>query len=175
MPAALSPAAPENFKPQRVIWSFAKPTAVARCRIRNSPASLVALMDILSGSPLPASWAASKTCWTMAAASSFMAQARRRRIHRKSGWQTCRRCHSLDYASRHLRRGGRQANRALHIVISRIRCDDATKAFVKRKIAEEKSKREIIRILKRYVRSLRCPANPRLLGLISMPVRESSP
>jgi transposase len=52
-----------------------------------------------------------------------------------------------------LNRGGdRQANRALHmVVISRIRTDDATRAFVKRKTAEGKSKLEVIRILKRYL------------------------
>ena len=52
-----------------------------------------------------------------------------------------------------LNRGGdRQANRALHmIVISRLRTDDATKAFAARKTAEGKSKLETIRCLKRYV------------------------
>ncbi len=52
-----------------------------------------------------------------------------------------------------LNRGGdRQANRALHmIVISRLRTDEATRAFVARKTAEGKSKLETIRCLKRYV------------------------
>ena len=52
-----------------------------------------------------------------------------------------------------LNRGGdRQANRALHMaVISRMRMDDKTKAYVARKTAEGHSKLEIIRCLKRYL------------------------
>jgi transposase len=50
------------------------------------------------------------------------------------------------------RRGDRQLNRALHVVvINRIRHDDATKAYVERRRAEGKSDREIKRCLKRYV------------------------
>jgi transposase len=52
-----------------------------------------------------------------------------------------------------LNRGGdRQANRALHMIaISRIRLDERTQAFVARKTAEGKSKREAIRSIKRYI------------------------
>lgn len=48
--------------------------------------------------------------------------------------------------------GDRQANCALYrIVIVRMRHDDRTKAYVEKKTAEGKSKKEIIRCLKRYV------------------------
>ena len=52
-----------------------------------------------------------------------------------------------------LNRGGnRQANSALHIVVlSRMRMDPRTKRYVERRQAEGKSKREIMRCLKRYV------------------------
>jgi transposase len=50
------------------------------------------------------------------------------------------------------RRGDRQLNRALHVVvINRIRHDAATQAYVERRRAEGKSDREIKRCLKRYV------------------------
>ena len=54
-----------------------------------------------------------------------------------------------------LNRGGnRQANSALHmIVISRMRLDPRTKAYVARRTAEGLSKRETMRCLKRYVAS----------------------
>ena len=48
--------------------------------------------------------------------------------------------------------GDRQLNRALHtIVLVRIRQDATTKLYVKRRLAEGKSLREIKRCLKRYV------------------------
>ncbi len=52
-----------------------------------------------------------------------------------------------------LNRGGdRNANSALHlVVITRMRVDARTKAYVTRRTAEGRSKREIIRCLKRYV------------------------
>src|SRR5205085_11248489 len=52
-----------------------------------------------------------------------------------------------------LNRGGdRQANHALWIiVISRLACHAPTKAYMARRLAEGKSQREVIRILKRYV------------------------
>ena len=52
-----------------------------------------------------------------------------------------------------LNRGGdRQLNRALHtIAITRARHDPATKAYLARKQAEGKTKREAIRCLKRYI------------------------
>jgi transposase len=50
------------------------------------------------------------------------------------------------------RRGDRHLNQALHVVvINRIRHDEATQAYVKRRRAEGKSDREIKRCLKRYV------------------------
>lgn len=54
--------------------------------------------------------------------------------------------HRLNYA------GNRQANRALHmIVIVRLRYCDQTKAYMQRRLAEGRTKREVIRCLKRYV------------------------
>jgi transposase len=52
-----------------------------------------------------------------------------------------------------LNRGGnRQANSALwHIVIARLSWDPDTKAYLERRVKEGRSKREVIRILKRYV------------------------
>jgi len=52
-----------------------------------------------------------------------------------------------------LNRGGdRQANRALWgIVITRLRNDPRTQAYMARRLAEGRSKPEVIRILKRYV------------------------
>jgi transposase len=48
--------------------------------------------------------------------------------------------------------GDRQLNRAFHtVVLSRIRWDEATQAYVKRRTAEGKTQREIKRCLKRYV------------------------
>ena len=61
---------------------------------------------------------------------------------------------SSGMTQRHrLNRGGdRQANSALHLaVISRIRIDERTQAYVARKTAEGHSKLEIIRCLKRYL------------------------
>lgn len=61
---------------------------------------------------------------------------------------------SSGMTQRHrLNRGGdRQANRALHLaVISRLRLDPRTKAYVAKKTAEGHSKMEIIRCLKRYL------------------------
>ncbi|WP_308313150.1 transposase [Streptomyces sp. ISL-1] len=54
---------------------------------------------------------------------------------------------------RRLNRGGnRQANAALYrIVMTRIRWDERTQAYLQRRTAEGMSKREIIRCLKRYV------------------------
>ena len=52
-----------------------------------------------------------------------------------------------------LNRGGdRQANAALYrIVIVRLRYDPATRAYMQRRLNEEKTKKEVIRCLKRYV------------------------
>ena len=48
--------------------------------------------------------------------------------------------------------GNRQANSALHtVVVSRIRIDERTQAYMKRRLTEGLSKREIMRCLKRYV------------------------
>ena len=61
---------------------------------------------------------------------------------------------SSGKVTRHrLNRGGdRQANRALwHIVITRLASDPDTQAYMKRRLKEGRSKREVIRILKRYV------------------------
>jgi transposase len=74
---------------------------------------------------------------------------------------------------RRLNRGGdRQANAALYrIVLSRLRWDDRTQDYLRRRLAEGKTRREIIRCLKRYVareiyrliapiRTAACPAEP---------------
>jgi transposase len=61
---------------------------------------------------------------------------------------------SSGKTTRHrLNRGGnRQANSALHmIVVCRMRIDDRTKVYVKRRTAEGLSKREVMRCLKRYL------------------------
>ena len=51
-----------------------------------------------------------------------------------------------------LNRGDRQANAALWgIVITRLRNDPRTQAYMTRRLAEGRSKPEVIRILKRYV------------------------
>lgn len=54
---------------------------------------------------------------------------------------------------RRLNRGGdRQANAALYrIVLSRLRWDDRSQVYLRRRLAEGKTRREIIRCLKRYV------------------------
>jgi transposase len=54
--------------------------------------------------------------------------------------------HRLNYA------GNRQANRALYmVVIVRLRYCDETKAYLRRRLADGRTKKEIIRCLKRYV------------------------
>ena len=61
---------------------------------------------------------------------------------------------SSGMTTRHrLNRGGdRQANRALHLaVVSRLRLDPRTQAYVAKKTAEGHSKMEIIRCVKRYL------------------------
>lgn len=61
---------------------------------------------------------------------------------------------SSGQRTRHrLNRGGdRQANNALwRIVMVRLSCDERTKAYVEKRTAEGRTKREIIRCLKRYV------------------------
>jgi transposase len=64
----------------------------------------------------------------------------------------------VEYSSgksqrRRLNRGGnRQANAALYrIVLSRLRWDERTRAYLQRRVEEGKTKRESIRCLKRYV------------------------
>jgi transposase len=48
--------------------------------------------------------------------------------------------------------GNRDANRALHVVaLNRLRRDDRTQAYVARRTAEGKSKKEAMRCLKRYI------------------------
>lgn len=61
---------------------------------------------------------------------------------------------SSGQRTRHrLNRGGdRQANNALwRVVMVRLSCDERTRAYVERRTAEGRTKREIIRCLKRYV------------------------
>jgi transposase len=48
--------------------------------------------------------------------------------------------------------GNRDANRALHVVaLNRLRREDRTQAYVARRTAEGKSKKEAMRCLKRYI------------------------
>lgn len=50
------------------------------------------------------------------------------------------------------RRGNRDANRALYVIaFSRMSRDERTRAYVARRTGEGKSKKEIIRCLKRYI------------------------
>lgn len=50
------------------------------------------------------------------------------------------------------RAGDRQANSALyHVVLVRMRYDETTRAYVQRRTIEGKTKKEIIRCLKRYL------------------------
>ncbi|MGN7797730.1 transposase [Leifsonia sp. 22587] len=50
------------------------------------------------------------------------------------------------------RRGHRQLNRALDVIARvRLSCDPPTRAYLARRLAEGKSKREIRRSLKRYI------------------------
>ena len=50
------------------------------------------------------------------------------------------------------RHGNRDANRALYVIaLCRVRRDERTRAYVARRTAEGKSKKEIIRCLKRYI------------------------
>ena len=50
------------------------------------------------------------------------------------------------------RSGDRQLNRAIYtVVITRLRRDPATRAYVERRRAEGKTDREIVRCLKRYI------------------------
>ena len=61
---------------------------------------------------------------------------------------------SSGQTTRHrLNRGGDRAlNHAIHtIALTRMRCDPTTRAYVTRRRAEGKSKREICRCVKRYI------------------------
>ena len=61
---------------------------------------------------------------------------------------------SSDKTIRHRlnRHGNRDANRALYVIaVCRVRRDERTRAYVARRTAEGKSKKEIIRCLKRYI------------------------
>jgi transposase len=61
---------------------------------------------------------------------------------------------SSGKTNRHrLNRGGdRQANRSLYIIaINRLRCDERTRTYAARRTAEGKTRRDIIRSLKRYI------------------------
>jgi transposase len=54
--------------------------------------------------------------------------------------------HRLNYG------GDRQANRALHLIaVCRLRYCERTRAYAKRRTAEGKTQREIMRCLKRYI------------------------
>jgi transposase len=60
------------------------------------------------------------------------------------------------------RGGGRQANCALGgIVITRLRNDPRTRAYLARRLGEGRSTPEVIRVLKRYVARAACHRLPR--------------
>ena len=68
--------------------------------------------------------------------------------------------------------GNREANRALYMVgLARMRRDRRTQEYVERRTQEGKSKREIIRCLKRYLARevyrvlVSCGARPSPIGL----------
>lgn len=86
---------------------------------------------------------------------------------------------SSGMTQRHrLNRGGdRQANRALHLaVISRIRLDPKTQAYVAKKTAEGHSKLEIIRCLKRYLaREIYFLLSPGQITIARRPYRRRTP
>jgi transposase len=70
---------------------------------------------------------------------------------------------------RHHRGGDRQLNRALHMIaITRARIDPQTKAYLERKRAEGKTKREALRSLKRHLAR-------KIHRLLSMPAVDSDP
>ena len=80
------------------------------------------------------------------------------RLHSEAAWAHLCGVSPLEASSgkvtRHrLNRGGdRQANRALwHIVITRLASDPRTQAYMQRRVKDGRSKREAIRMLKRYV------------------------
>jgi transposase len=80
------------------------------------------------------------------------------RLHSEAAWAHLCGVSPLQASSgrvtRHrLNRGGdRQANRALwHIVITRLASDPKTQAYMERRVKDGRSKREVIRVLKRYV------------------------
>ncbi|MHA3725328.1 IS110 family RNA-guided transposase [Leucobacter sp. HY1910] len=66
------------------------------------------------------------------------------------------------------RYGDRQLNRALHLIaVTRARCDEATRAYVERRLGEGRTLKEVRRCLKRYIarqvfRQLNAAAAPRL-------------
>lgn len=86
---------------------------------------------------------------------------------------------SSGMTQRHrLNRGGdRQANRALHLaVISRIRLDPKTQAYVAKKTAEGHSKLETIHCLKRYLcREVSFLLNPGQTTIARRPYRRGTP
>jgi transposase len=50
------------------------------------------------------------------------------------------------------RRGNRYANRALYVIaLCRMSCDERTRGYVAKRTAEDKTKKEVIRCLKRYI------------------------
>ena len=67
-------------------------------------------------------------------------------------WLRCRASSGKSGALRLNRGGNRDANRALHVLaLGRMSWDEHTREDVLRRTAEGKSKREILRCLKRYV------------------------
>jgi hypothetical protein len=66
--------------------------------------------------------------------------------------------------------GNRDANRSLHLIcVVRMRIDERTRRYVARRTAEGKSRREIMRCLKRYIarevyRVLVASVSPSLIG-----------
>lgn len=88
-------------------------------------------------------------------------------------------CSSGQQDRYRLNRGGdRQLNRALHtIAITRARHDPQTRAYIARKLAEGKTKREALRCLKRHLarRFHRILAEPASPGRHHEPVAADAP
>jgi transposase len=153
-------------RPDRV--AFRDPTIVTRIALKSLARRVLELndeiadLDLLIG-PLVAELAPSLLALTgvgVESAGAFLVAAGdnpERLTSEASFAMLCGACPipaSSGKTNRHrLNRGGnRQANSALHIVVlSRIRIDERTQAYMKRRLAEGLSKREVMRCLKRYV------------------------
>lgn len=130
-------------------------------------------IDVLLGQLIAAHWSDLLSLYGVgidsAAALLVAAGDNPERLHSQSAWAHLCGVAPIEASSGkvtrlRLNRGGdRQANSALwHIVITRMSSDPRTRAYVERRTKEGKSKKEIIRVLKRYVAREVYPYLPRL-------------